>query len=896
VQPEREFMTLPSATPFVLGAYFGNPDNSNPSAEATFDSTYGSFTTLLGAAPQYLVAYVDQNKPISNWVDNAGFSASSFAQSPTAKTATPVIGLPMESLADTSISQDQYFRNFTSGQYDSVIQGVVQAWAKQGFGTQYWRPGWEMNLPGTPNYAGDDAQTQGDWVKAFQHVSTVLHAAGQADGVKVQVIWNPGTINYSNAEATTNLYPGNASVDVIGADIYADMYPYSLQNFGASAGTTAPSLAAWMADPANRTHYWSNPAATPYSSDGSGGHSLSLPDILRFAAQQGKPVALPETGAGNSGAGTDVKDDAAFPQWLAQQLSAAQAAGTKVDFVNIWDSNGGGNYQFTGAADGKPQEAAAWAQYFGAQAPAAAVVAPSPPAMTLGSGSDTLTVSLSEDRYLGDAQFTLTVDGKSVGGTQTVVASHAAGQTQSLTVLGSFGAGTHTVGVDFLNDAYAGTPTTDRNLYVAGASYDGVAASGATLALFSAGTQSLTVGTPLPAPITVGSGSDTLSVSLSEDRYLGDAQFTLTVDGKSVGGTQTVVASRAAGQTQSFTVLGSFGAGTHTVGVDFLNDAYAGTPITDRNLYVTGASYDGMSAGATLSLMSTGTQTMTVGTPLPAPITVGSGSDTLSVSLSEDRYLGDAQFTLTVDGKSVGGTQTVVASHAAGQTQSLTVLGSFGAGTHTVGVDFLNDAYAGTPTTDRNLYVAGASYDGVAASGATLSLYSAGTQTLTVGTPVNVYSPGSAGGTVTAAGSGIVNVGTGAVTVHAAGAAVTVNGGAGSLSFIGGSGTDSVIAGSGAVLLTGNADTLTFTAGSGSASIVAGSGHEVYDLVHGAAGGTISISNFNASLDTLHLQGYPSAAVMSTQTAAGSTNVVLTDDTRLTLVGVVVPSGQSVFS
>ncbi len=650
-------MTLPSATPFVLGAYFGNPDNSNPSAEATFDSTYGSFTTLLGAAPQYLVAYVDQNKPISNWVDNAGFSASSFAQSPTAKTATPVIGLPMESLADTSISQDQYFRNFTSGQYDSVIQGVVQAWAKQGFGTQYWRPGWEMNLPGTPNYAGDDAQTQGDWVKAFQHVSTVLHAAGQADGVKVQVIWNPGTINYSNAEATTNLYPGNASVDVIGADIYADMYPYSLQNFGASAGTTAPSLAAWMADPANRTHYWSNPAATPYSSDGSGGHSLSLPDILRFAAQQGKPVALPETGAGNSGAGTDVKDDAAFPQWLAQQLSAAQAAGTKVDFVNIWDSNGGGNYQFTGAADGKPQEAAAWAQYFGAQAPAAAVVAPSPPAMTLGSGSDTLTVSLSEDRYLGDAQFTLTVDGKSVGGTQTVVASHAAGQTQSLTVLGSFGAGTHTVGVDFLNDAYAGTPTTDRNLYVAGASYDGVAASGATL-----------------------------------------------------------------------------------------------------------------------------------------------------------------------------------------------------------------------------------------------SLYSAGTQTLTVGTPVNVYSPGSAGGTVTAAGSGIVNVGTGAVTVHAAGAAVTVNGGAGSLSFIGGSGTDSVIAGSGAVLLTGNADTLTFTAGSGSASIVAGSGHEVYDLVHGAAGGTISISNFNASLDTLHLQGYPSAAVMSTQTAAGSTNVVLTDDTRLTLVGVVVPSGQSVFS
>ncbi len=772
-------MTVPSNTPFALGAYLGDPDNSNPSNEAAFDSTYGSFSTLMGVAPQYLVAYVDQNQPISNWIGNAGWQASSFAQSPNAKTATPVIGLPTESLADTSISQDQYFRNFASGQYDSVIQGVVQAWAKQGFVTQYWRPGWEMNLPGTPNYAGDDAQTQADWVKAFQHIYTVLHAAGQADGVRMQVIWNPGMTNYSNAEATTNLYPGNAYVDVIGADIYSDMYPYTLQSFGVSPSTTAPSLAAWMADPTNRTHYWSNPAATPYSSDGSNGHSLSLPDILSFAAQQGKPVALPETGAGNSAGGTDVKDDAAFPQWLAQQLGVAQAAGTKVDFVNIWDSNGGGNYQFTGVANGKPQEAAAWAQYFGAQAPVTAVAPapPLPPAMTLGSGSDTLTVSLSEDRYLGDAQFTLSVDGHSVGGTQTVLASHAAGQTQSLTVLGSFGAGTHSVAVDFLNDAYAGTPTTDRNLYVAGASYDGVAATNATLALMSAGTQAITVGTPMPPPVTIGSGSDTLTVSLSEDRYLGDAQFTLSVDGHSVGGTQTVLAS-----------------------------------------------------------------------------------------------------------------------HAAGQTQSLTVLGSFGAGTHSVAVDFLNDAYAGTPTTDRNLYVAGASYDGVAATNATLALMSAGTQAITVGTPVNLYSPGSAGGTVTATGSGVVTVGTGAVTVSAAGQAVSVNGGAGALTFIGGSGMDSVVAGSGAVLLTANADTLTFTAGSGQATITAGSGHDTFNFVAGRAGGSLAISSYNAGLDAIHLQGYPPAAVQSFQVLNGSTNVMLSDGTRLTLLGVAMSSAQSIFS
>ena len=887
-------MTVASTTPFALGAYLGDPDNSNPGNESTFDSTYGSFSTLMGATPQSLVAYVDQNQPISNWIGNAGWQASSFAQSPNARTATPVIGLPMASLADTSISRDQYFRNFASGQYDSVIQGVVKAWAQQGYSTQYWRPGWEMNLPGTPNYAGDDAQTQADWVKAFQHIYTVLHAAGHADGVNMQVVWNPGTINYSNAEATTNLYPGNACTDIIGADVYSDMYPYSLYNF--DTGTTAPNLAAWMADPANRTHYWSNPAATQSSGDASGGHSLSLPQILQFAAQQGKPVAIAETGAGNSGGGTDVTDDAAFPQWLAQQLAAAQAAGTKVDFVDIWDSNGGGSYDFTNPADGKPQEAAAWAQYFGAQAPTAAAAPVTPPAVTLGSGSDTLTVLLSEDRYLGDAQFTLSVDGHSVAGTQTVVASHAAGQAQTFTVLGSFGAGTHSVAVDFLNDAYAGTPTTDRNLYVTGASYDGVAASGASLALMSAGTQSLAVGTPMPPPLTIGSGSDTLTVLLSEDRYLGDAQFTLSVDGHSVAGTQTVVASHAAGQAQTFTVLGSFGAGTHSVAVDFLNDAYAGTPATDRNLYVTGASYDGVAAtGASLALMSAGTQSLSVGTPMPPPLTIGSGSDTLTVLLSEDRYLGDAQFTLSVDGHSVAGTQTVVASHAAGQAQTFTVLGSFGAGTHSVAVDFLNDAYAGTSTTDRNLYVTGASYDGVTASGASLSLFSAGTQSLTVGTPVTSHSLGSAGGSLTTTGNAVVTVGTGAVTVSAAGQAVSVNGGAGALTFIGGSGMDSVTAGSGAVLLTANADTLTFTAGSGAAAITAGSGHETFDLVAGR-GGSLAITNFNAGLDAIHLQGYPSAAVLSTQTTGGSTSIVLSDDTRLTLVGVVVPAGQSVFS
>lgn len=103
--------------------------------------------------------------------------------------------------------------------------------------------------------------------------------------------------------------------------------------------------------------------------------------------------------------------------------------------------------------------------------------------------------------------------------------------------------------------------------------------------------------------------------------------------------------------------------------------------------------------------------------------------------MNEDQYLGHAQFTIAVDGTQIGGVQTVTASHVAGQNQAVTLNGAWGTGQHTVAVDFLNDAYGGTYSTDRNLYVSSISYDGKAYPGS-LALYSAGTQTLSVGTTV----------------------------------------------------------------------------------------------------------------------------------------------------------------
>ena len=82
-------------TPFPLGAYLGNPDNSDATREATFTNFYASFTALEGSSPQFLDVFVDQNQPISQWVGNSQWNASAFAASPDARTTTPVIALPL---------------------------------------------------------------------------------------------------------------------------------------------------------------------------------------------------------------------------------------------------------------------------------------------------------------------------------------------------------------------------------------------------------------------------------------------------------------------------------------------------------------------------------------------------------------------------------------------------------------------------------------------------------------------------------------------------------------------------------------------------------------------------------------------------------------------------------
>jgi hypothetical protein len=103
---------------------------------------------------------------------------------------------------------------------------------------------------------------------------------------------------------------------------------------------------------------------------------------------------------------------------------------------------------------------------------------------------------------------------------------------------------------------------------------------------------------------------------------------------------------------------------------------------------------------------------------------VGSGSDTLVLKVTQNAYQGDAQYVVYVDGKQVGGTLTAQALRGSGQSDTVEIKGDWATGNHNVSVKFLNDLYHGSPTTDRNLYVESATYNGAAVPGSKLDLYS----------------------------------------------------------------------------------------------------------------------------------------------------------------------------
>ncbi|MCC7282742.1 MAG: hypothetical protein IT556_10190, partial [Acetobacteraceae bacterium] len=159
------------------------------------------------------------------------------------------------------------------------------------------------------------------------------------------------------------------------------------------------------------------------------------------------------------------------------------------------------------------------------------------------------------------------------------------------------------------------------------------------------------------------------------------------------------------------TIHGTFGDGV-ALGIRFLNDAYGGSADKDRNLYVQDIALNGTSLdGLGMALKGSGAPTQ-FQVNKPAELAFGSGADTLVLKISQDFWKEAAQYTISVNGTQLGGTLKAAAIKAYGQTDTITIKGDWG-DTATLGVRFLNDAWGGHATLDRNLHIEGVSLNGV---------------------------------------------------------------------------------------------------------------------------------------------------------------------------------------
>lgn len=477
--------TMPTTPKFPLGAYLFDPSSTNPASEAWFENQFNTFTQAMGAKPQYMDVFTNYLVDISQWVWTQDEMARSWAASPVLKGVTPVITIPMASTSNWN-NADQVFKEIIAGKHDDVFIGLINSWKKAGYTAIDARIGPEMNGTFEPWYMGSDPATVADWTAAFQRIADLVRSV---PGIKVRTVWNPANLNYT-AQPTESAYPGDKYVDVLGVDVYSVMWPPQLYDWHKNDGTVDATLQQWFADPVNREHYWMNPNATQWNPNGYDPSQWGFKQVLAFAKAHNLSLGIAETGAGGNGTSTGPIDDPDFPKWLYEQLS--QPGAPKVDYVNIWDiTPGDGNWEFTNGT--KPQEAAAWRQYFGVPSPDGAHSFPT--TATVGTGPDTLVLTMAEDAYQGDAQFTVSLDGKQLGGVLTAGAWHNQGQNQNFTFNGSWGAaGPHILTVTYFNDLWGGSASQDRNLYINTVTFDGVAQL-TNVAKGSAGPQTFGVGT-----------------------------------------------------------------------------------------------------------------------------------------------------------------------------------------------------------------------------------------------------------------------------------------------------------------------------------------------------------------------------------------------------------------
>jgi Glycosyl hydrolase family 26 len=208
-----------------------------------------------------------------------------------------------------------------SGDYDQYATTLAKNLVSYGAGNIVIRLAPEANGTWEPDYAGTTSTEMTDWAKCYANEVTAMRAVA---GTSFLFVWNP---NICVADLPlSSWYPGNAYVDIIGADAY-DKDCFTLKTVGQEG---------WQ---------------TYFTDDESASSFPSLANIESFAVANGKPMSFPEWGL------TAGEDDPAYVTDMAQMFNSDDFA-----YQSYFDP--GTNPTVAALGSSVPQATAAYAQAF----------------------------------------------------------------------------------------------------------------------------------------------------------------------------------------------------------------------------------------------------------------------------------------------------------------------------------------------------------------------------------------------------------------------------------------------------------------------------------------------------------------------------------------------------
>lgn len=192
------------------------------------------------------------------------------------------------------------------GDYDQYAATLAKNLVSYGAGNTVIRLGLEANGSWEPDYVGTTNAEMNDWAECYADEVSTMRAVS---GAHFLFVWNPNICTGGDIPLSM-WYPGNAYVDIIGADAY-DKDCSTLKSVAQEG---------WEA-------YYTDSS----SSGASDTNFPSLANIVAFAAAHGKPMSFPEWGVEANG------DDPSYVDGMAKVFET-----NKFAFQSYFDNNDDG--------------------------------------------------------------------------------------------------------------------------------------------------------------------------------------------------------------------------------------------------------------------------------------------------------------------------------------------------------------------------------------------------------------------------------------------------------------------------------------------------------------------------------------------------------------------------